>query len=501
MPPAAWTSQRRRLTIFGLPRSSCCKPIRCPASISRPISEELYDGDFSGLFDEPAGAIGTTGSVFTIIDRIMLAEERSSNVKYIALIPGAPANQSGALGWGVAPNRAVGEVGQGAVMAQEIGHTCGRAHAPCGNPGGVDQAYPQYGNYPSGSIGEFGVDVATSTVYDPASSFDFMTYCLNNAWVSPYTYEGLMNCFPAFSVAGEMVPRRRELLYVPCTIFRDGTVKTRGAGFHLQGYLDSYARSTTPYFVELHDEVGRILEARRLELNDPHRSLHDAALDFLAALPWHDDASTVVWKRDDKVLHTLKIEPAAPKLEISSPSGRQPLSGTHTVKWTNRSSSRQVSYMLRYSNDTGNSWRAIATALSVTEYTVDLDTLPGGDSCVFQVLASAGIRTASATTTPFAVGRKPATTSIVLPRDEAAFVHGDTVTLFGTVSSGDGIGGDGDTLSWSSSIDGFLGSGSQLAVHTLSAGKHRISLRAVDAPGGEVLKYVDVVVSPRSTKD
>ena len=157
--------------------------------------------------------------------------------------------------------------------------------------------------------------------------------------------------------------------------------------------------------------------------------------------------------------------------------------------------------MLRYSNDTGNSWRAIATALSVTEYTVDLDTLPGGDSCVFQVLASAGIRTASATTTPFAVGRKPATTSIVLPRDEAAFVHGDTVTLFGTVSSGDGIGGDGDTLSWSSSIDGFLGSGSQLAVHTLSAGKHRISLRAVDAPGREVLKYVDVVVSPRSTKD
>ena len=141
-------------------------------------------------------------------------------------------------------------------MAQGIGHTCGRAHAPCGNPGGVDQAYPQYGNYPSGSIGEFGFDVATSTVYDPASSFDFMTYCLNNAWVSPYTYEGLMNCFPAFSVAGEMVPRRRELLYVPCTIFRDGTVKTRGAGFHLQGYLDSYARSTTPYFVELHDEVG-----------------------------------------------------------------------------------------------------------------------------------------------------------------------------------------------------------------------------------------------------
>ena len=65
--------------------------------------EELYDGDFSGLFDEPAGAIGTTGSVFTIIDRIMLAEERSSNVKYIALIPGAPANQSGALGWASRP--------------------------------------------------------------------------------------------------------------------------------------------------------------------------------------------------------------------------------------------------------------------------------------------------------------------------------------------------------------------------------------------------------------
>src|SRR5258705_11391898 len=40
-------------------------------------------------------------------------------------------------------------------------------------------------------------------------------------------------------------------------------------------------------------------------------------------------------------------------------------------------------YLLRYSNDGGRIFRAVAPSLSETEYTVDLDRLPGGDRCRF----------------------------------------------------------------------------------------------------------------------
>ncbi len=61
-------------------------------------------------------------------------------------------------------------------MAQEIGHTCGRYHAPCG-VGDADANYPTYDGYPSGSIGEYGFDMVNGTVFDPATTYDFMSYC------------------------------------------------------------------------------------------------------------------------------------------------------------------------------------------------------------------------------------------------------------------------------------------------------------------------------------
>jgi hypothetical protein len=53
-------------------------------------------------------------------------------------------------------------------MAQEVGHAFTTVmHAPaCGAPN-QDTAYPNYDDYPSGSIGEFGFDVFTSEVKDP----------------------------------------------------------------------------------------------------------------------------------------------------------------------------------------------------------------------------------------------------------------------------------------------------------------------------------------------
>jgi hypothetical protein len=70
-----------------------------------------------------------------------------------------------------------------AVMAHELGHNFGRAHAPCGTSG--DPNYP----YPNGLIGTWGYDLESRTLRDPSERYDLMSYC-SPQWVSDYTYEG-----------------------------------------------------------------------------------------------------------------------------------------------------------------------------------------------------------------------------------------------------------------------------------------------------------------------
>jgi hypothetical protein len=72
------------------------------------------------------------------------------------------------------------------ITAHELGHVWGRQHAPCGNPPGIDQNYPN----PDGSIGRIGYD-AIAGVLKPRTAPDIMSYCAD-PWVSDYTYQSVM---------------------------------------------------------------------------------------------------------------------------------------------------------------------------------------------------------------------------------------------------------------------------------------------------------------------
>jgi hypothetical protein len=75
---------------------------------------------------------------------------------------------------------------RGRVTAHELGHTWGRLHAPCGNPGDLDAGFP----YPGGTIGKIGYDLKTG-VTRPRTTPDVMGYC-DNPWISDYTYQAVM---------------------------------------------------------------------------------------------------------------------------------------------------------------------------------------------------------------------------------------------------------------------------------------------------------------------
>ena len=466
-------------------------------------SEELYDGDFTSFWNNN-GSTGTTGSIWAILERVRAAETFPAETPYLALVPPPPANQVGARGWAV--NRmAIARVFDGAAMAQEVAHVLGRfCHAPCGTPPGACSDYPNYSPHPSGSIGEFGFDTRASAVFDPATTFDFMSYC-GPVWVSPYTYEGLLPTFRSqLSASTRVRPVLEEEsemanhLYVYCRIYRDGKVVLLRQCFHTKGPACEVTGVPTPYFIELHGHDDRVLEARRIHLADPHRTLDDAWLDFPTSLPWHSEATRLVFKREDQVLHALDIEGAAPEILMEIPSAVEPLSGTHPVSWVAKTGDENLKYTLRYSNDGGRTWQFVVGGLTTNEYQVSLDALPGGEECFFQVLASDGILTSVATSTPFAVSRKPWQVTILSPANGDSAVLCESVHLLGFAHSVEGGSQEPEDLVWSSSIDGRLGLGPEVTVHTLSLGRHRITLTGNDGRGGDT--SASVVITVRSAR-
>jgi hypothetical protein len=423
-----------------------------------------------------------------------------TNDVFVGLLPtGTPTG--GVIGCG-GGGVAIAYVGDGPTLSQEVGHAFGRAHAPCGNPGGPDPNYPVYDAYPSGSIGEFGFDTLASQVWNPASTFDFMSYC-GPVWTSPYTYDGLRNGIIASMAATH--PHRphvrdvvREHVALNFRLHRDGRVELLPS-FHLEiPAPPAEAGMPTPVGCDLLDAEGGILESHSCSLVDPHQDEHGPYLDFHEVLPWDSATRSIAVRRHGEVLRTVDVPAEPPKVTVRQPKRVERREELMRVEWTGSHPQQPVTYLLRYSHDGGASWRAVAADLTGTRHVVNLDLLPGGDACKFQVVASAGVQTAVAETDPFAVPRKPYQAHIITPQSGAEYQQGEPVALQGGGFSPDLETTAFEEATWASSLDGPLGTGYQVVVHTLSVGRHKLTLTIPDGYGGEATGSVFVTVIPRS---
>ncbi len=86
--------------------------------------------------------------------------------------------------WRVAAGQLSGDANETTIAAHELGHALGRSHAPCGNPGGPDFAYP----YADAKIGVPGFDFRTpDELVDPDEVFDILSYC-TPVFISDYGF-------------------------------------------------------------------------------------------------------------------------------------------------------------------------------------------------------------------------------------------------------------------------------------------------------------------------
>jgi hypothetical protein len=191
----------------------------------------------------------------------------TGGVAGIGFVPG-----KAALGWDRLPSA-------GEVLAHELGHNWGRRHAPCGNAGNTDPAYP----YAGGVIGVFGIDVPGSRLRPPDAT-DIMGYCAN-VWISDYTYMGVLNYRATEVREVAAAPRQSLLLWG----------RMSAGELVLEPALDVTTRPSLPtrggrYTLTGHDAAGRELFRLAFEPEQVNEHAPRPEAQFAFAVPLDESA-------------------------------------------------------------------------------------------------------------------------------------------------------------------------------------------------------------------
>lgn len=203
----------------------------------------------------------------------------------------------------------------------------------------------------------------------------------------------------------------------------------------------------------------------------------------------------------------LERSAAAPEVAFTSPLDGALDSGRVTVSWSATDADGDVLHSyLTYRPDGGERRVPVATSLDLNEIVVDLDDMPAlvDGRGYFELMVSDGLHTTvvesvrlSASPTALGLGTNAPWTQILTPDNGLRIQQGATVVLHSSGWDLEDRALTGESLQWSSSVDGPLGSGRLLAVSDLSPGGHVLTVEATDAGGLTATDTATVIITPR----
>ncbi len=284
-------------------------------------------------------------------------------------------------------------------ITHEVGHNFGREHVLCTG----SENYPD-GNYPynslGGSIGVWGLDVATGALKDPALYKDYMSYCEPYVWTSDYTFAGIKNYRDMVSFDKARLDQRSvPALYVSGTLLPDGSLSLRPV-YQQLAQVNVPAKGT--HTLELLGDGNKVLAAFPFT---PQRIADSkGASGFALFVPAVDGLAGLRVKAGNRTIKEKTV--AAPMAAANF--ARQPLAAQRqargtALRWTPvEHPTEPVVYRIRLSRDGGASWQVLALDWRSPEYTAP----PGVNvaNAMIEVQASDGIHT---TTHTFNVGQTP----------------------------------------------------------------------------------------------
>lgn len=354
-------------------------------------------------FNEDMSANVACGTGFTALNRLIADLKGDSDDTYVGALP--PGVNFGSFTGCANQGVASGLVGSARILAHEVGHRYGRAHAPCdspsrcSSPGSPDDDYPVYGNYPSDSIGEFGYDPVTDTVFDPVNAFDFMGYTGSNNWVSPYTYTGLMSrtAPTAGGAAGPWRPIRAMTLFLDLSIDRQRRVSRRPS-FHFPAVPRSGGGGChTPFSVEFLDDCHGVLACHPLPEDCCSCGSSCWPRSLRGELPLPSGARwLVVWEDRTKVYEECIPDPPAVSLDCNPVAD----SNNFRLDWAAVPSQPSVRaedlWFLVQWQDTNGAWRGLMPRTRERSALVPVRLFGSRRRMAVRVLATAGLATGMA---------------------------------------------------------------------------------------------------------
>ncbi|MFN8535402.1 MAG: carboxypeptidase-like regulatory domain-containing protein, partial [Dehalococcoidia bacterium] len=418
-------------------------------------------------------ALDLCGSIFRV----------GCNRYYIGILSGAWDDTTGQASF--VTDTALAYLASGLTVSHETGHLAGRSHVLC------SFGRASFGNtifFPDkdGTIGVSTLDDGVYYGFNPINqqvlgptTCDLMGYG-SPRWPSKYTYTGIAGRLAAKFGTASLAPLAEQDAILVSGIITAST----GAAVLDPFYTTRLTLPTQPvsgtYQLRFEDAAGAVLSTAYVTNDPPSEDPTGDVQPFIALAPWNPATRRVSLLRGDTVLASRAASPGGPTVGGLSPNGGETWSGAAAeVKWTQTGAG--LASTVQLSRDGGATWETLAIDLAGSSYPVDLSRLGGSSQALVRVLTSDGFTTASVQSAkPFTITNQPPLVGIDTPTAGALVWGNQPVNFRGEASDPQAGMLDGAAVTWRSSRDGVLGTGTSLSrnASTLTTGIHVITMSA-----------------------
>lgn len=212
-------------------------------------------------------------------------------------------------------------------------------------------------------------------------------------------------------------------------------------------------------------------------------------------LPFPAETQRIELRKEGQPIFVRAVSGSAPSVMLTGPSGGTVV-GPVSVTWSSSDPDGDaLTSSLLFSPDGGNRWIPIAVGVTGGVYLWNTDGLAGTASGLLTVVVSDGVHTVeSVGAAPFVIPAKLPTVTILTPADGDTVVAGQTLELRGQFRDPEDGPAGGAAMTWTSSLDGVVGTGATVSLGTLQPGLHTLQLHGTDTQSNPADAVAHIVV-------
>lgn len=372
-------------------------------------------------------------------------------------------------------------------------------------------------------------------VSDPEEVFSIMSYCYYNPngtrdmpprhqawWMDEFHHQRIINtlssttnsiAFAQNSTEDSNELLNSEIFSGSMELSTDGEPVTVSLSPVHTIVTDSRSITAGDYTLELLNNSGNAIRSIPFEAHDTHDACIPGVCNpakitdrvhFSFVLNNPPEYKALRFSKSGKVISTLNRSDNTPFLALVDSNAGAVYTSSQFIdlSWTGDDfDNEQLKYTVFYSTDGGKKYDVLLYNTTEKSARFEVNTLKTSNSARFAVSASDGLRSVLLETGIFSVFGAPPTVQITSPSAGTVVAErqGFVISARGYDMEDGNL--SHDSFSWSSNLDGHIGSGHflSLSASDLTPGNHTITVTATDSSGIQTVSSADITVSLYNT--